>query len=176
MGVNLDLTILFKDNNGSAVNPDSLRSQFVLTGRSTGRVDVSSDVETYDTANGIGRVRVPGVMFADHNGYALELYQRTPAVEPADPALPVGLLATGVVVTSRSAYQAGQPFGAVSVPTVVGPAGPAGPAGVRGSIWYSAPGLPIGIDAMMGDMYLDETSGDVYRFENTATGMAWVPA
>jgi hypothetical protein len=47
---------------------------------------------------------------------------------------------------------------------------------VRGSIWYSAPGLPIGIDAMMGDMYLDETSGDVYRFENTATGMAWVPA
>jgi hypothetical protein len=63
----------------------------------------------------------------------------------------------------------------ISVPTVIGPAGPTGATGAegpqgdtgqRGSVWYSGVGDPGYIPGqMVGDMYLDEASGNVWRFD-----------
>jgi len=47
--------------------------------------------------------------------------------------------------------------------------GPAGPPGVRGSIWTTGVGAPVATDALVGDMYLNESNGDVWRYD----GAAW---
>jgi hypothetical protein len=43
--------------------------------------------------------------------------------------------------------------------------GAPGPPGVRGSLWFTGAGPPTdGTGMLTGDMYLDETTGDVYRW------------
>ncbi len=45
-----------------------------------------------------------------------------------------------------------------------GATGPTGPTGTRGSQWYTGSGTPSGIsEALIGDMYLDILTGDVYK-------------
>jgi hypothetical protein len=170
-GVDLDLTILFKDNKGAAVDPTGLRPQLIFIGRSTGKMG-GYDVATYDAINGIGRVQMPGIAIDDMNGYSLELYQRGEAANPLDPPVPTGVIATGHMAVNRGAYITTGPFMPINVPVVVGPAGPAGAPGVsgadgvRGSIWTTGPGVPtVSGEELTGDMYLDEGTGDVYRFD-----------
>ena len=48
-----------------------------------------------------------------------------------------------------------------------GPAGPVGAAGIRGTLWYTGTGPPpvtLTPTPIVGDLYLDLTSGTVYRF------------
>ena len=48
----------------------------------------------------------------------------------------------------------------------------AGLSGERGSRWYTGTGMPSLQNALVGDMYMDTQSGDVYRYN----GGAWLPA
>lgn len=58
--------------------------------------------------------------------------------------------------------------GAISV---VGPRGPEGPKGEKGdpgesSMWYVGTSIPTGVDYREGDMYLNTSNGNVYRYNN----------
>jgi hypothetical protein len=55
-------------------------------------------------------------------------------------------------------------------------AGPVGDQGVRGSRWYTGPGAPGAVPDVRveGDMWLNETNGDVWRWDAGAgTWMAF---
>ena len=128
---------------------------------------------------GTGQVRVPGAGLTDRAGYSLELYLRAANAVEGDPPLPTSLAAQGVMRMQGSAYQRYGPLSPISVPVVTGPTGPMGPAGadstvpgpegpqgVRGSQWTSGSGPPIVMGGeIVGDMYLDEATGDAYRYE-----------
>ena len=87
------------------------------------------------------------------------------------------MIATGRVDLTGYGYHSTGPLGPASYPT--GPAGPAGAVGppgapgdpgVRGSRWYTGAGAPVAIPdvpRVEGDMYLDEATGDVYRWDGT---------
>ena len=64
------------------------------------------------------------------------------------------------------------PFGQISI---VGPEGPAGPQGDTGptgesSTWYAGSGLPENTGYRVGDMYLQASTGAIYRFAGTERG------
>ena len=112
---------------------------------------------------------VPGIVMNDR--FNIEVYERTSTGNP------VRMIATGRVDMTGWAYMRSGPFGPATVPA--GPAGPAGApgiagapgaAGMRGSRWYTGAGAPGAIpDARVpGDMYLDESNGDVWRWDGTA--------
>lgn len=179
LGVDLDLDLTFLAQNRSPVDPTPLLPQLALLPRSSRQV-FAYDVEITGPANGTGTVSVPGTALVDANGYNLELYQRRAAQASGDPAVPVGLLAKGVLRLEGSAYMQMGPLGMINVPVVVGPPGPQGaqgaastipgPAGQRGSIWTTGSGAPtVTGSELSGDMYLDEVTGDVWRFD----GAAW---
>jgi hypothetical protein len=163
LGVNLDLAVTMKSLRGETIDQTSLHPQLVLLPRSHGGA-MPFDMEI-DIADNSSRALVHGSFLTDLVGYNLELYQR----EAGEPPVPVGLLARGHLATEGSAYTGNK--GALNIipPVVVGPPGPPGPTGARGSIWFSGAGAPVGIvGAVEGDMYLDELTGDVSRFENGA--------
>ena len=136
------------------------------------------DVATYDAVNGIGRVQVPGMAIRDANGYSLELFQRMEAVDADRPARTDRRARHRVDgrASRRSTSRSARSLGSACQwsPGLLDRPGPAGPIGVRGSLWSSAPGVPTSTEALVGDMYLDETNGDVYRFEATPRGLMWV--
>lgn len=82
---------------------------------------------------------------------------------PAGPEGPVGPTgATGPAGLTGPAGPQG-PAGAAGPP---GGAGATGPAGTRGSMWYVAAGPPTTIAGELpGDMYLDNTTGDIYQID-----------
>jgi hypothetical protein len=50
--------------------------------------------------------------------------------------------------------------------SIKGATGSQGPAGARGSAWFTGPGAPTTVDgSVAGDLYLDTSSGDVYRLD-----------
>ena len=51
-----------------------------------------------------------------------------------------------------------------------GPTGPAGPAGTPGEVWYSGSGAPPGATGIVGDWYLNTTTGAVSEKTGTSTG------
>lgn len=176
LGVNLDLNVRMLAQNGTPVDPT--HSQFVLLPRSRGGV-IPFDMQASDPANGIARVEVSGSQLTDVSGYNIELYSRRANAVPSDPPIPTGLAAKGVLVTEGSGYRSDGPMYLINVPTIVGPPGPmgatgpvgaTGSTGQRGSIWTTGPSVPTATDALPGDMYLDESNGDVYRFD----GAVWV--
>lgn len=128
LGVELDLTLEFLSQLGAAVNPDDLMPQLVLMPRSFGG-RYAYDMETVDAGAGTASVTLPGPALGDMRGYTIELYQRIANVNPDDPPVPVGLIATGVLVTQGLAYQTNGPLAPLAVPVVVGPQGPVGPPG-----------------------------------------------
>lgn len=169
LGINLDLNVRMARQDGTAVDPTL--AQFVLLPRSLGGV-YPYDMTVYDLTNGIANVAVPGTMLTDRAGYSIELYSREANQAEGDPPLPTGLMARGVLVTEGSAYTRSGPMNLINVPVVVGPTGPTGPAGTRGSLWFTGNGDPtpdIG-DIQNGDMYLDEDTGNVWRYD----GATWV--
>jgi hypothetical protein len=140
LGTDLDLTIGFLSLAQAAVDPDTLMPQLVLLPRSQGGVS-AYDMET---VGGSAEVTVPGIGLTDANGYTLELYQRRTAVNPADPAVPVGLLAKGVLRLEGSAYMRMGPLSPITVPVVVGPPGPQGIPGTIGVDGAPGPVGPMG--------------------------------
>jgi hypothetical protein len=179
LGTSLDLMLTMRTQRDTPVDPTL--TQFVLLPRSYGGI-YAYDMQAYDVANGIARVEINGTALADRSGYGIEVYSRqpNPSGEPTDPPVPVALLATGVMAMQGVAHQKMGPLGMISVPTVTGPAGPVGATGavgptgdtgVRGSIWTTGSGAPGTIPGqLIGDMYLDEVSGDVWRFN----GEVWL--
>jgi hypothetical protein len=185
LGVPFDLHLSFRRQDGlTPVDPNTLMSQLALLPRSARQV-WAYDVTTSNSYEGTATVSVPGTVLVDPNGYGIELYQRRAALNPTDPPVAVGLLAKGVLRLEGSAYMQMGPLGMVNIPVVVGPPGPPGlsvtgpagpigspgPSGQRGSIWTTGVGSPGAVGTeLTGDMYLDESNGDVWRFD----GATWM--
>jgi hypothetical protein len=167
LGINLDLRVKMQKQNGAAADP--ALAQFVLMPRSKGGV-YPYDMGVYDQVNGIVDVHVPGTSLTDVSGYNIEIYSRKANTVPGDPPLPTGLIARGVLVTVGSAYKSEGPLNLINVPVVIGPTGPQGEKGTRGSMWFTGNGDPTLGGVMEGDMYLDETTGNVWRY----SGTTWV--
>jgi hypothetical protein len=181
LGVDLDLSISFKKQDQTPVDPTPLQPQLALLPRS--RLGVYPyDITASDPANGVGTVSVPGTVLIDPNGYNIELYQRRTATNPSDPPVAVGLLAKGVLRLEGSAYMQTGPLSMINIPVVVGPPGPQGipgvgiqgipgPAGPRGSWWTTGNGPPTATVAQTGDLYLDELTADVWKWDGSAWTM-----
>jgi hypothetical protein len=180
LGIPLDLDLTFKNQKAAVVDPNTLLPQLVLLPRSFGGI-FTCPVETMSSGDGTAKAEVPGTALVDTSGYTLELYSRRVAENPDDPPVATGLIAKGVLVLEGSAYGRGSSLQPMVVPVVVGPPGPQGPqgeqgdigpTGQRGSLWTSGEGPPAltGFE-LTGDMYLDELTGDIYRFE---AGVGWV--
>jgi hypothetical protein len=177
LGTNLDLTLTIRDWTGALVDTAALMPYLALLPRSEGGT-YAYDMDPYDPVNGIARVSIDGAAITDRLGYNIELYSRqaNPSGVPSDPPVPVALIAEGVMAMQGVAYRRMGPLGMISVPTVVGPAGPTGATGAegpqgdtgqRGSVWFTGTGPPqiATTPLLVGDMYLDETTGNVWRFD-----------
>jgi len=129
------------------------------------------DLEVADPATGYGFVDVEGVLSNDKNGYRCELYSRDENGHPTE------LLAVGEVAMTGSAYAYEGPLGPMTLPVgpegppgPPGPAGIAGPTGIRGSIWFTADTPPDHPGNVVGDMWLDTATGNVYRWQDPLDG------
>jgi hypothetical protein len=133
------------------------------------------DIVINDPTGASGVATVPGVVMNDR--FSVEVYARNALGQPQR------MLATGRVDLNGYGYVSSGPLGPASYPT--GPSGPAGPVGatgaagapgdpgIRGSRWYTGPGAPAVVPDVRvdGDMWLDESNGDVWRW--SAVTMAW---
>ena len=132
------------------------------------------DITIDDVTGASGLAVVPGVVMNDR--FAVEVYSRNST------GAPQRMLAVGRVDLNGYGYVSTGPLGPASYPT--GPSGPAGPTGaagapgaagepgMRGSRWYTALGPPtasIPDDRVVGDMYLDEATGDVWRWDGVSS-------
>jgi len=152
---------------------ENLYPQLVL--RPFTRPDIHSyDILINDPTGSSGIATVPGPVMNDR--FSVEVYTRNSIGQPQR------MIATGRVDLTGYAYLSSGPLGPASYPT--GPAGPAGPAGasgapgapgdpgVRGSRWYTGAGAPASVpipdDRVDGDMYLDETTADVWRWDGAS--------
>jgi hypothetical protein len=133
------------------------------------------DIEINDPTGASGIATVPGVVMNDR--FNVEVYTRNSIGQPQR------MLACGRVDLTGYGYVSSGPLGPASYPT--GPSGPAGlkgetgaqgppgEQGLRGSRWYSGAGAPsVSVppgERVEGDMYLDELTADVWRWD----GAAW---
>lgn len=131
------------------------------------------DIVINDPTGASGIATVPGVIMNDRFG--VEVYSRNSTGQPQR------LLAQGRVDLNGFGYMATGPLGPASYPT--GPSGPAGPVGatgavgppgeqgLRGSRWYTGVGAPGSVPDIRvdGDMWLDESTGDVWRWSSVST-------
>jgi hypothetical protein len=129
------------------------------------------DIEINDPTGASGIAKVPGVEMNDR--FNVEVYSRT------DQGSPLRMLAHGRVDMTGYAYDrlgalgpATYPEGPAGPVGAVGPVGPQGQQGTRGSRWYTGAGDPVAVPdtRVLGDMYLDENSGAVWRWD----GIAWM--
>jgi hypothetical protein len=149
--------------------------QLVFRPRSKGGA-YGYDLVVDDLQAGTANVFIDGAFFNDPAGYLVELYTRDSAGHP------LSLVAKGELALDGGAYAHEGPFGPLTLPTppagATGPMGPAGPAstvpgpagsdGQRGSMWFTGEGAPVGgTNYQEGDMYLDQLSGDVWRFDSS---------
>lgn len=90
-----------------------------------------------------------------------------PYTAKAIPATPVSLAYSPDVQT----WQQTEPRVQIiyqPIPVPVPVAGPEGPKGERGSLWFTGAGAPTTmVGANLQDLYLDESTGDVYQFDGT---------
>lgn len=140
------------------------------------RFDVHAyDIVINDPTGASGIATVPGSVMNDR--FSVEVYSRNSIGQPQR------MLAVGKVDLTGHAYQSSGPLSPASYSTgpegpagAIGPPGLQGDPGVRGSRWYTGAGSPVTVpDARVdGDMYLDETTGDVWRWDaGTAMWMAF---
>ena len=127
------------------------------------------DIVINDPTGASGIATVPGSLMNDR--FSVEVYERNVT------GAPQRMLAVGKVDLNGYAYYRSGPLSPMTYP--VGPAGPPGPAGepgapgaigepgVRGSRWYTGAGPPVTVPdtRVEGDMYLDESTGNVYRWD-----------
>lgn len=133
------------------------------------------DIDIDDPTAASGIAKVPASAMNDE--FHVEVYTRDAT------GAPQSMIAYGRHTRNGYGYQRASPLAPATYQT--GPSGPAGPVGatgavgptgapgVRGSRWYTGAGAPgtlpdVRVD---GDMYLDETNGDVWRW--TADTSSW---
>jgi hypothetical protein len=125
------------------------------------------DIDVHDVSGASGIAVLPASMMNDK--FNIEVYTRNDQLQPQD------MIACGRIDLTGYGYMIYSPLAPASYsvgPT--GPAGPIGPRGVqgdqglRGSRWYTGAGPPGAVpDARIeGDMWLDETTGDVWRWSD----------
>jgi hypothetical protein len=128
------------------------------------------DITVDDVTGASGLATIPASVMNDR--FNIEVYTRNNLLQPQD------LLACGRIDLTGYGYAIYGPLAPASYSTgPVGPAGPMGPRGVqgdqgvRGSRWYTGAGAPVTVpdSRIEGDMWLDENTGDVYRW-SAATG------
>ena len=168
-----DVRFDFKTIAGVAYpNVAALYPQLVLRPFTTA-TSYGYDINIDDPTGASGLAVIPASAMTDR--FNIEVYSRNDIGQPQD------MLACGRIDLTGYAYMAYSPLAPASYS--VGPAGPAGPQGVpggpgpqgmRGSRWYTGTGVPTEAipDARIdGDMYLDETNGDVWRW--SADSRSW---
>lgn len=118
------------------------------------------DIVIDDPTGASGLATVPGSVMNDR--FAVEIYTRDIELRPKR------MIACGRVDLNGWAYTTQSPLSPATYSTgPMGPAGPQGPTGaqgVRGSRWYTGAGNPSFTADVEGDMYLNETNGDVWRW------------
>lgn len=133
------------------------------------------DIEINDPTGSSGIATVPAYVMNDR--FSVEVYSRDSDEHP------LRMLAYGKIDLNGYAYLRTGMLGPATYPT--GPAGPTGKTGatgpvgaqgIRGSRWYTGTGDPalaaipdVRVD---GDMYLDEATADVWRWDGTTA--AWL--
>jgi hypothetical protein len=162
-----DIRIDFKTQGNLAYpNIADLHPQLVLR-PFTASHTFAYDIEINDPTGASGIATVPGNVMNDL--FTVEVYTRNEVGQPQR------MIAVGRIDLTGYAYRSSGPLGPASYPTgPVGPAGAPGSAGApgpRGSHWYTGAGAPgiVADDRVEGDMYLDETNGDVWRWD----GATW---
>jgi hypothetical protein len=136
------------------------------------------DIIIDDPTGASGFTYIPGGVINDRA--SVEVYSRNSLGQPLQ------ILASGRIDLTGYAYMSPGPLGPATYPQ--GPQGPAGPqgatgaqgpsgaAGERGSHWYTGVGPPGAVfvpdDRVDGDMWLDETNGNVWRWGGTQA--AWM--
>jgi hypothetical protein len=169
-----DIRFDFKTQGNLAYpNVASLYPQLVLR-PFTSRALYAYDIVINDPTGASGIATVPGTVMNDR--FAIEVYERNAQGQPQR------MLAVGRADLTGQGYFVSGPLGPASYPQgPEGPMGPMGPQGlqgdtgdpgVRGSRWYTGAGPPVTVpdDRMDGDMWLDESSGDVWRWSDAAQG------
>ena len=162
-----------------SVNPQMVLRPF------TTYTSYAYDIVINDPVGASGIATIPGPVMNDR--FVVEVYSRTPSPDN----MPLMMIACGHIDLTGYAYLSTGPLSPATYPT--GPMGPAGPqgstgaqgpmgsVGERGSKWYTGAGLPgfaapIPDNRVDGDMYLDITTGDVWRWDAAAgTWLAFVP-
>jgi catechol 2,3-dioxygenase-like lactoylglutathione lyase family enzyme len=134
------------------------------------------DLTITDAQAGVADVAIDGAFFRDPNGYWVELYTRDSEGHP------LRMVAQGEMALTGGAYAYEGPLGPMTLPTP--PAGPPGPPGApgaastvpgpqgepgqRGTMWFTGEGPPAGGENFIeGDMYLDVSNGDTWRFDSS---------
>lgn len=166
-----DIRFDFKTQ-GNLAYPDvgSLYPQLVMRPFTRHGV-LSYDIDINDPTGASGIAVVPGVEMNDR--FNIEVYSRTAGGSP------LRMLACGRVDLTGYGYDRLGALGPASYPEgpagpvgAAGPQGAVGPQGVRGSRWYTGAGNPTAVpdERVTGDMYLDENTGAVWRWD----GLAWM--
>jgi len=131
------------------------------------------DITVNDVTGASGIATIPASVMNDR--FNIEVYTRNDLLQPQD------LLACGRIDLTGYGYTVYGPLAPASYSAgPSGPAGPQGPRGVqgdigapglRGSRWYTGAGTPVTVpdSRIEGDMWLDETTGDVWRW----SGGSW---
>lgn len=119
------------------------------------------DIVIDDPSEASGVASIPGPVMGDVCG--IEVYTRNSDGNPQR------MIAAGRVDLTGYSYASGEKLSPATYP--VGPPGPpgaTGPAGVRGSRWYTGVGAPTSVPGtrVEGDMWLDEATGDVWRWSD----------
>jgi hypothetical protein len=135
------------------------------------------DIVIDDPTGAAGLATIPGSVMVDR--FHIEVYQRNTLGQP------VRMLAAGRVDLNGYAYTSSSPISPATY--AQGPSGPAGPVGStgaqgpagqpgeRGSRWYTGAGAPTAAlpdNRVQGDMYLDESTGDVWEWD--ASSSTWM--
>jgi len=168
-GVPGDVRFYFKNPSGLPyteivdLNPQLVMRPFTSSGA------FGYDIVVNDVTGASGIATIPGSAMNDR--FNIEVYTRDVEARPLD------LLACGRIDLTGYGYAIYGPLSPATYSTgPMGPAGPMGPRGVqgeqgvRGSRWYTGIGAPITVAdvRMEGDMYLDESNGDVWRWSEGA--------
>ena len=172
-GVPGDVRFYFKGMDGfpyadiAGLNPQLVMRPFTACGI------YGYDIVVNDVSGASGIATLPASVMNDK--FNIEVYTRNDQLQPQD------MIACGRIDLTGYGYMIYSPLAPASYS--VGPAGATGPQGapgtpgapgVRGSRWYTGAGAPgtlpdVRVD---GDMYLDESTGDVWRWDSATA--AWL--
>ena len=127
------------------------------------------DINIHDVTGASGIATVPGSAMNDR--FNIEVYTRNDQLQPQD------MIACGRIDLTGYGYAIYGPLAPASystgpqgAPGPMGPRGVQGDPGLRGSRWYTGAGAPLNVPdtRIEGDMWLDETSGDVWRWSDVS--------